>query len=183
MEEVIKVAEKEFSAVVAIFKQDISGIRTNRPTSKLVEDIKVDYMDQQFPIKQLGAINIVPPREIQINVWDKGALAAIVKAIEASGIGMTPNIDGNTIRLFLPTITDERRKELEKLIRETAEKHRIRIRSVRDDANKKVEAGFKAKLVTEDQRFRFKKQVQEAVDKVNKEIDRLLEDKLREINA
>lgn len=178
----IKEFESKLKIIADGLKHEFSGIRANRPTTKLVEDIKVDYFDQQLPVKQLGSISIVPPREINISVWDKNAVAPVVKALEAAKLGMTPSSDGNVIRLNLPTLTDERRKELEKLIKGITEQSRIRIRGLRDDANKKTEQDFKDKNISEDQKFKSKKQIQEAVDKVNKDIETLLVGKIKEIN-
>lgn len=168
--------------VIEGLKTELSGIRANRPHSGLVEDIKVEYLEQQMTLKQLGSISIVPPREIDINVWDGGALAAVVKAIETSGRGLTANVSGNLIRINLPTMTDERRVELTKLIKNMVEQVKIRIRALRDDANKKVEAAFKAKALSEDQKFKTKDQVQKVVDKTNADIENTLAGKLKEIN-
>lgn len=176
MEEVVKDLEQKIKAIFDALRQEIVGIRTNRPTAKLVEDIKVDYYGQQMPIKQLASISIVPPREIDIGVWDKNAIAPIVKAIETSSLSVTANLDGNLIRINLPPLTDERRKELIKLIKGIAEQSRIRIRALRDDANKKI------KDAPEDQRFKLKDKIQEVVDKTNKDIEALLEGKIKEIN-
>lgn len=181
--DVIKDLESKLQGIAVALKQEFAGIRTNRPTTKLVEDIKVDYFGQQMPVKALGSIGIMPPREIDINVWDKNALAAVVKAIEDSKIGLTPNTDGNLIRLNLPVLTDERRRELEKLVKNLVEQARIKVRGFRDDANKRVEQDFKDKKIGEDQKFKNREQVQKAVDKTNVEIENLLLGKIKEING
>lgn len=163
-------------------KQELSGVRTNRPHPGLVEDIKVEYLDQQLSLKQLGSISIIPPREIDINVWDVGALNAVIKAIETSGRGLTANVSGNLIRINLPMLTDERRQELAKLVKNMVEQAKIRIRGSRDEANKKVEAAFKAKTISEDQKFKGREQIQKVVDKMNADAEMLLATKLKEIN-
>lgn len=180
--EISKELELKLKTIADVLKQEFAGIRTNRPTTKLVEDIKVDYFGQQMAIKQLGSISIVPPREIDISVWDKNAVQPVMKAIENTKIGITPSNDGNVIRLNLPTLTDERRRELEKLIKNITEQSRIKIRGLRDEANKRVEQDLKDKKISEDQKFKMKKQIQDAVDKINQEIEKLLEVKIREIN-
>ncbi|MEK7590260.1 MAG: ribosome recycling factor [Patescibacteria group bacterium] len=175
MEEIIKDLEQKTKTIFDALRQEIVSIRTNRPTAKLVEDIKADYFGQQMSIKQLASISIVPPREIDISVWDKNALAPIVKAIESSNLGVTANTDGNLIRINLPPLTDERRKELIKLIKGIVEQSRIKIRAMRDEANKKT------KDAPEDQKFKLKEKIQDIVDKTNKEIEALLAAKIKEI--
>lgn len=182
METLVKDLEKNAKMVVDALKIDLAGVRTNRPNPKLVENIKVDYMDQQLTVKQLGSISILPPREIDIAAWDAATVPAIAKAIETSGLGLTANTDGSLIRINLPTLTDERRQELNKLAKSTTEQIKIRIRGLRDDANKKIEAAFKGKSIGEDQKFKIKKQVQDAVDKINGEIENTLAAKIKEIN-
>jgi ribosome recycling factor len=181
MEDFAKALEKLARPGVDNLKTELSGIRTNRPHPQLVEDIKVNYLDQQLSIKQLGSISIVPPREIDINVWDKGAMEPVMKAIETSGRGLTANSDGNLIRIYLPTLTDERRQELTKVVKNLTEQVKIRIRTLRDDTNKKIESAFKAKMLSEDQKFKAKEQVQKTTDKLNAEVELLLAGKIKEI--
>ena len=179
----VKELEQKLKVIVDSFKQELLGIRTNRPSAKLVEDIRVDYAGQSLMIKQLGSISIVPPKEIDINVWDSSAVASVAKALESSKLGFSANIDGNLIRINLPSLTQERRDELAKLVKSIAEQNRIKIRAGRDDANKKIEQVFKAKTISEDQKFKDRKKIQEAVDKANNEIENLLTGKVQEINA
>src|SRR3989338_7282738 len=107
MEDELKKFEVRLAEITKNLLDEFLSMRTNRPTTKLVEDIKVDYYGQMLPIKSLGSISINPPREITVSVWDKNALGPVSKAIETSGIGMAPNVDGNTIHLNLPPLTDE----------------------------------------------------------------------------
>jgi len=178
----IKDLDQKLKTLSAGLKQEFLNIRGNRPTAALVENIKVDYAGQQFMIKQLGSISIVPPREIDISVWDKEAVGAVAKAIETVGGGLTANSEGNLIRIFLPALTDERRQELIKLIKAAAEQVKIRIRSLRDEENKKVEAQFKIKVLTEDQKFKGREQIQKAVDAVNQGIEAMVAAKVKEIS-
>lgn len=182
MEDFIKDFELKAKTFVDSLKQELTGVRANRPTTKLVEDIKVDYYNQQVPIKQLASINIVPPREIDISVWDKNAVASVIKAIETSKLGVTANTEGNLIRINLPPLTDERKQELTKYVKSLVETSRIKIRALRDESNKKITQAAEAKTITEDQKFKFKKQIQDSTDKINKEIDNLLLSKIKEIN-
>ncbi len=182
IDQLLKDLEKNTKSGVDSLKLELSGIRTNRPNPQLVENVKVDYMGQQMAIKQLGSISIVPPREIDISPWDKASIPAIIKGIETSGMGLTANSDGNLIRINLPTLTDERRQELIKLIKSITEQVKIKVRGMRDDANKKVEAAFKAKMVGEDQKFKGKEKIQKVIDKTNADIETLLAGKVKEIN-
>ena len=174
--DIIKDLEYKLRMIVGALKQEFAGIRSNRPTAKLVEDIKVDYFDQRMSIKQIGSVSIVPPREINISVWDRNAAGVVAKAIETSNLGVGVSVDGNLVRVTLPVLTEERRKELAKLVKGLTEQSRIKIRALRDEANKKT------KDLPEDQKFKLKDQIQGAVDKVNKEVEDLLENKIKEIN-
>lgn len=174
----IKNLEQQLSKTVVAFKDELAGIRANRPTSKLVEDIRVDYLGQKLPIKQLGSISIVPPREIQISIWDKTVVDATVKAIEQASIGVNPSVSGGLIRINLPPLSQERRQELVKLVKQLAETYRIRVRSLRDDCNKEIK---KNEQIREDERFDQLKEIQDMIDGANEEIGLILENKVKEI--
>jgi ribosome recycling factor len=182
MEDFIKDFEVKVKAVNDSLKQELLGVRANRPTTKLVEDIKADYYNQLIPIKQLASITIVPPREIDISAWDKNAVAPIAKAIEASKSGLTANMEGNLIRIYLPPLTEERKQELTKYVKSVAEANRIKIRATRDEFNKKIQQAADAKTITEDDKFKFKKQIQDLTDKINKDIETILIGKIKEIS-
>lgn len=173
----IKKFEAELRMILEHAKANIGGIRTNRPTPKLVEDIMVEHYGERLAIKQVASIMISPPHELLVNIWDKSAVSPVVKAIEAARLGISIAVDGQVVRLHLPPLHDERRKELIKLIKGMVEKERIKIRSVRDDANKKI----KAIESDEDMVFFLKDEVQKLVDKANGELDALTETKVKEI--
>ena len=173
--------ETSLQSLVNNLKSELQTLRGNRPSPKMVEDIKVDAYGQQLTVKAVGSISIVPPREIQISVWDQGLVNIVAKAIETSNLKVTANVDGNLIRINLPTLTDERKKELEKVIRKMAEETRIRVRSIRDEANKDIKALEAAKSFSEDAAFKKREEVQKATDKFNQEIEALLTGKLKEI--
>ncbi len=181
-EQLLKDLSNNLKSLIDALKLELSGIRTNRPSPKLVDNLKVQYMDQEFTIQQLGSITVVPPREIDISLWDPASVPSVVKAIETSGMGLTANNDGNLIRINLPALTDERRTELTKLVKNLTEQSKIRIRGLRDDANKKIESAFKEKLLTEDQKFKSREKVQDAIDKANGEIEIALSAKIKEIS-
>ncbi len=164
-------------------KRELGGIRTNRPTTGLVDDIKVSYYNQMMPLKQLGTIGISPPREIHIQVWDAEAVPMVSKAIESSSLGITANIEGNTIRIYLPELSEERREELIKHVKRVTEDHRIQLRHARDEANKQIQKLFDESTVNEDQKFKQKEAIQKETDKVNENINGYVEAKVKEIRA
>lgn len=178
MDSLLKQFEADLNAAVAHFKDECSGIRTNRPSPRLVEDVKIDYFGQMTPVKQMGSIMIIPPREMAISVWDASVAPEVGKAIEAANLGLSVSVSGSTVRLALPLLTDERRVELIKLAKALAEKERIKVRGYRDDINKKI----KAQEIDEDMQFRMKENVQKATDAANAAIEALLAAKNTEIN-
>jgi ribosome recycling factor len=173
--------EAKLKAITEHLKQELSGVRTNRPNPKLIEDIKAEYFEVPTPVKQLGSIAVVPPRELQISVWDQSAIAPIAKAIESANLGVSVSVSGNMIRVALPMMSNERRAELVKISKTSSEEARIKVRGARDEANKKAEAAEKAKEISEDAKFNLKKKIQEAVDKTNKDIEAMLLGKIKEI--
>jgi len=173
--------EQKIKQVLDYFKDQLSSIRGGRPNAKLVEDISVEYFGQKLPIKQLGSINIVPPREIQISVWDKNAASVVLKAIEASNLNVGANLDGNVIRVNLPPLSGERRQELMKLVKRETEEAKIKVRGLRDEENKEINRQFESKEIGEDEKFKLKEKIQEGVDKANGEIEKILEVKIKEI--
>ncbi|MCL4405165.1 MAG: ribosome-recycling factor [Patescibacteria group bacterium] len=172
----IKELEKKFAAAAAELKETLSSFRTNRPTPKLVENIKVPYLDQTMSVKQLGSITVEPPRDLVISVWDRNSLPAVAKAIESENIGLSVAPQGNVVRVRLPELTEERRHELEKLVKSSIEETRIKMRVERDAVNKNINAES-----DKDTKFRSKEEVQKLVDKFNGVIEVMLKDKLSEI--
>ncbi len=171
----------KISGILKFFKEQIAGIRSGRPSAKLVEDIVVDYFGQKLPVKQLGSISVIPPREIQISIWDNQAVNSAAKAIESSGLNVAANIDGNLIRINLPPLSNERRHELVKLVKKEAEEARIKIRHLRDERNKGIGRQEEEGEIGEDQKFKLKEDTQKTVDKANEEIEKILGNKIKEI--
>ncbi|MCL4392170.1 ribosome recycling factor [Patescibacteria group bacterium] len=180
-EQQIEKIKKEGEAVVTALKKVYSGIRTSRPNTALVEDIRVDYYGQTLPIKQLGTVGVHPPREIDIQIWDQNAVPLIAKAIEASTLHLSANVSGNSIKINLPELSEERREELVKYVKKMTEEHKIQVRHLRDEANKGVQSSFDAGEFSEDQKFKLKEGIQKEIDKINEEIEKLLENKIKEI--
>ncbi|MEK7464223.1 MAG: ribosome-recycling factor [Patescibacteria group bacterium] len=168
--------------IIAELKNELIGVRTNRPNAGLIENIKANYYEKLTPVKQLGSISISPPRDLIMQVWDQSAIPAIAKAIESSNLGLSVSVDGNVIRIHLPQLSSERREELVKHIKKVTEGYKIQLRHKRDQANKQVQADSDSGEIGEDQKFKLKKQIQDEVDKVNAELEKLLETKIKEIS-
>lgn len=177
--EILEKFKKETAILVESFKKEITGIRGNRPSPALVENLKVDYFGQSLLVKQLGSISVFPPREIDINVWDKNAVPGIVKAVETSGLSV--NYEGKLIKINLPPLTEERRQELIKSVKKIAENFRIQLRHQRDEINKEITHSFETKEINEDQKFKLKEEAQKKVDSVNQEIENILSQKTKEL--
>ncbi|MBI1839103.1 MAG: ribosome recycling factor [Candidatus Colwellbacteria bacterium] len=175
--EYLKELKTKFESITASLREELGAIRSNRPTPKLVENIKVNYLEQNLTVKQLGGISIELPRDIVITPWDRSCLASVVKAIEAANLGVSVIGQGDSVRVKLPELTNERRNELTKIVKSTAEEMRIRMRMERDAINKKVN-----EEADEDVKFKAKKELQEMVDLFNKSTDSLVENKTKELS-
>jgi ribosome recycling factor len=173
----LKEISSKMAEIIAFVKDEFSRIRSNRPTTRLVEHIKVRYMEAEMQISHIATLGINPPRDILISPWDKGAIPAITKAIEDEGLGLGIVADSNGVRLTMPELTGERKQELIKLIKSIAEENRIKMRSARDKIVKDLNA------LPEDQKFKGKDDLQKLVDKFNDDIDSLIKEKATELEA
>ena len=180
MEPLIKEIEASLQAIVEKFREELSGVRSNRPSVQLVENIAVASYGQQMTVKQMGSLSIRLPRDIEISVWDKSVMGAVMKAIQDSGAGLSVTNDGNIIRATLPALTAERHEEFAKLVKKMAEQWKIQIRARRDDIMKKVNAAEEEGGWGEDQVFKGKEKIQKVVEEANKKLEALLERKLAE---
>ncbi len=172
----IKEITNALNATVNAFREEAANFRTNRPTTKLVENIKVDYMGTPMELKQLGTITIELPRDIIVAPWDKTTIPMIEKAIGEMKSGLSAISQTGLVRIKLPDLTEDRKKELAKVVKTVAENAKIRIRMTRDDFNKRIKD-----IPDEDVRFRTKENIQKAVDKANQEIEMILGSKVKEI--
>jgi ribosome recycling factor len=159
---------------------EMSKIRTGRATPALVEDVVVDCFGQKFPLKQLAAISVPEPRQIAIQPWDSSYLPGIISALEKTGIGANPVVDQTTIRINLPLMTEEYRKDMLRIVSEKQEEARKTIRKWRDEAWNEVQAGFRDSLIREDDKFRAKEDLQKLVDDYSKKIDEVGDKKRKE---
>ncbi len=179
--DLINQKKKDFDAAMEAAKNEVASIRTGRANPALVEDIQVDYMGSRLRIKELASITTPEPRVITIQPWDPGAVGPIEKGIRESSLGLNPANDGHVIRLTIPALTEERRKEFIKLLHSKMEEIRIRMRQIREDIIKKVQAEVKAKTAREDDMFRAKEELQKIMDDLNKKIDDMVKKKESEL--
>jgi len=170
-----------FDGVLEFYKNDIAAVRTNRATPALVENVPVDYYDQKLKIKELASITVPEPRTIVIQPWDKGALGPIAAAITKSNLGLNPAIDGNAVRLVLPPLTEESRRELAKLLKRKTEEARIKIRRTREEAWDKIQRMERDGEIPEDDKFWAKDELQKIIGEYNKKIEELEKKKEAEL--
>ena len=170
-----------FEKAVTHFEGELLKLRTGRAHPGLVEGLMVDYYGTQTPLKQMAGVTVPEARQILVSPWDKGALSKIEAAIRESDLGLNPMNDGVAIRITLPALTEERRKELVKVLNSKAEEAKIAVRSVREDIWKDIQEAEKGGAMGEDEKFRAKDELQKVVDTYNTELETLREKKETEI--
>ena len=177
--------EKSYSSKmdksIQSFKKDISTLRTGRANTNMLDTIKVDVYGQLMPVEQLATINVPEARLISVQVWDKTNVTLIESAIQKSELGINPQIDGQTIRLRIPDLTEERRKELIKILKNMGEKGKIAIRNIRREANEELKKKLKDKIISEDLSNNFEKNIQKLTDRSIENIEKILAAKEKEI--
>lgn len=173
--------KQNLEKIVEHLKHEVASLRTGRATPALVEDLEVDYYDAKTPLKALASISSPEPRQLVIQPWDKNAIQPVEKAIQGSSLGLNPVTDRDTIRLTIPPLTEERRKELAKVLGRHLEDARIVVRREREEVLKEIDRREKAKEISEDEKFRKKSEVQKVIDEFNKKIDEVGSAKEREI--
>lgn len=172
---------QKLEKIIEHLKIEITGLRTGRATPALVENLEVDYYGSKTPLKAVASISSPEPRQLVIQPWNKGALPAIEKAIQISPLGINPIADKDSIRLSIPALTEERRKELVKILGKFIEEARIKVRRDREDFFRQVDREEKEKKISEDEKFRQKSEIQKLVDEINKKIEELGKNKEKEI--
>jgi ribosome recycling factor len=173
--------EEHMQKTIDKMRADFGTVRTGRASSALLENVRVEYYGAITPLNQLANIVAPEPRVLEIKAWDKTALASIEKAIQKSDLGLTPSNDGTTIRLSIPALTEERRKDLIKVVRKMAEEYRIALRNERRDAVEQLKKSEKAKEITEDDRSSGEQEIQKLTDAYVKKVDEQLAAKERDI--
>lgn len=163
-------------------KKDISTLRTGRANTSMLDTIKADVYGQLMPIDQLATVSTPEARLISIQVWDKANINVIESAIQKSELGINPQIDGQIIRLRIPDLTEDRRKELIKVLKNMGEKGKVAIRNIRREANEDLKKKLKEKVISEDQNKNFEKSIQKLTDNNIQSIDIILSQKEKEIS-
>ena len=163
-------------------KKDISTLRTGRANTSMLDTIKVDVYGQLMPIEQLATVSVPEARSISIQVWDKANTALIDSAIQKSELGINPQIDGQIIRLRIPDLTEERRKDLIKVLKNMGEKGKVAIRNIRREANEDLKRKLKDKIISEDDNKNYEKNIQKLTDSNIENIEKILNDKEKEIS-
>ncbi len=166
---------------ISSFNKDLITLRTGRANASMLDKIRVDVYGQQMPINQLATISVPESRLISIQVWDKGNCNLIDSAIQKSDLGINPQVDGQIIRLRIPDLTEERRKELIKILKNMGEKSKVSIRNIRREANDDLKDKLKEKKISEDENTNFEKNIQNITDDFIKKIEKIIEDKEKEI--
>lgn len=172
---------KKLEKIVEHLKQEASSLRTGRASPALVEDLEVECYGTKTPLKALASIATPEPKQIFIQPWDKNAMEPIQKAIQSSSLGLNPIADKDGIRLVIPALTEERRRDLTKLLGKHLEEARIQVRREREDALRGIDGLEKEKKISEDEKFRQKSEVQKQIDEINKKIEELGKSKEHEI--
>jgi ribosome recycling factor len=173
--------ERRMKGAVEALKHDLSGLRTGRANTALLEPITVEVYGSHMPLTQVATISAPEPRLLSVQVWDKSNIGPVEKAIRSAGLGLNPINDGNTLRLPIPDLTEERRKELAKLAHQYAEKARVAIRNVRRDGMDALKADENKKEISEDERKRAEADVQKLTDEQIKAADEVAAQKEKEI--
>jgi ribosome recycling factor len=181
--EIKTTAEQKMGKSIEAFKNELHKIRTGRAHPGLLDQVQVDYYGSNVPISQVANVTLLDARTISVQPWEKGMGAKIEKAIRESGLGLNPSAQGELLRVPMPALTEERRKELTKIVRHAGEDAKIAVRSVRRDANDQLKKLLKDKAATEDEERRAQEDVQQLTNRVIAEIDRLVQGKEAEVLA
>lgn len=174
-------AKEKMEKTKNVLRADLMAIRAGRANPQLLDRITVDYYGSQTPLKNVSNISAPEPRVLQINPWDAKMVKEICRAIQASDLGLNPSTDGKVIRLVLPELNEERRKDLTKLVRKTAEESKVAIRSIRRDAVEQVKKMKKNSEITEDDQKKAEEDIQKLTDGNIKDIDKITAEKEKEI--
>ena len=180
-DEILMDAEERMEKAVDVLQGQLKGIRTGRANAGLVDSLRVDYYGSPTPLKQLANISVPEPQQIVIRPFDAGALSNIAKAIQTSELGLSPNVDNRLIRLNIPALSTERRRQLTGRVKELAEEARISIRNIRRDANKNADSSEKAKTLSEDDCKRCKDDVQELTKKYEGKVNSMADAREKDI--
>ena len=163
------------------YKKDLSSLRTGRANASMLDMVKVDVYGQMMPINQLASVSVPEARLITIQVWDQTNIKAVDTAIQKSDLGINPQIDGTLLRIRIPDLTEERRKDLIKVLKNISEKNKVSIRNIRREANDELKSLIKDKIISEDEEKLFEKNIQKITDDNILNIDKISQEKEKEI--
>ena len=183
LNEIKKDAQTRMAKSVEAFRHDLTKLRTGRATTALVDHLKVNYYGSDMPLNQVATVSIMDARSLSITPWEKAMVGPVEKAIMASDLGLTPNTAGTVIRINLPPLTEERRRELSKHVHAEGEDSKVAIRNIRRDSNQQVKELLKEKKITEDEERRSEDDIQKLTDKAIKDVDEVVKDKEKELLA
>ena len=181
MPEILDIATEKMNKTISVMKQEYNSLRAGRANPQALDRITADYYGTPTPINQMGNISVPEPRMLIISLWDTKLIPVVEKAIQKSDLGINPANDGKVIRLIFPELTQERRKELAKVIRKKAEESKVAVRSIRRDAMEDIKKQKKDNLLTEDDQKKLEEKVQKLTDDKVKEIDTIAQAKEKEI--
>lgn len=181
VEQLLEDGKKRMEKTLSTLKEEFSRIRTSRASISLLEGIKIDYYGTKMSIPQLATVNVIEGKVIVIQPWEVSLVKEMEKAILKSDLGLTPTTDGKTIKLVVPPLTEERRKELVKIVGKMSEESRVAVRNIRRDLLEKLKAAKKKGEISEDDYLQLEKKVQKLTDDYIKKIDKILEEKEKEI--
>lgn len=183
LNDIQKDAQTRMTKSVEAFRHDLTKVRTGRASTALVDHLKVNYYGSEMPLTQVASIAVTDSRSLTITPWEKQMVSAVEKAILASDLGLTPNTSGTVIRINLPALTEERRRELSKHVHAGGEDAKVAIRNIRRDANSQVKELLKDKQVTEDEASRSEDDIQKITDDAIKGVDEVVKAKEQELMA
>lgn len=183
LNDIKKDAQTRMAKSVEAFRHDLVKVRTGRASTALVDHIKVNYYGSDMPLSQVASVAVTDSRSLTITPWEKQMVGAVEKAILASDLGLTPNTAGTVIRLNLPALTEERRRELSKVVHSGGEDAKVAIRNIRRDANHQVKELLKDKQITEDEASRSEIEIQKITDDAIKGVDEVVKAKEQELMA
>ncbi|MBS3948240.1 MAG: ribosome recycling factor [Dethiobacter sp.] len=181
VQEIKSMAESKMEKTVATLRRELATLRAGRATPALLDKITVEYYGSATPVSQLANISVPEPRLLVIQPWDKKTMAEIERAILKSDLGLTPNNDGSVIRLAIPQLTEERRRELVKVVKKKSEETRVAVRNIRRDVNEELKKSEKNGELTEDELRKLQESMQKLTDKYIEEIEKVLVTKEKEI--
>jgi ribosome recycling factor len=181
LNEIKKDAQVRMAKSIEALRHDLTKLRTGRATTALVDHLKVNYYGSDMPLTQVASVTVTDARSLTISPWEKQMVSAVEKAILASDLGLTPNTAGTVIRINIPALTEERRRDLSKHVHGEGENAKIAIRNIRRDANQQVKDLLKEKEITEDEERQTQDEIQKITDKAIKDVDEVVKAKEQEL--